>query len=160
MEAAALLKIPKYTVDVEVKTSNGEQKHIGVYVAEELTVDGRSERLQDIFDTRRFVPVQTDSGFELYSSSHVTWLRLDLIGALDELDPQAEQAFGASSVAVSIELEDGAKLRGTVRYYMPPGMRRMADYLQTASRWIPLRTADHLYLVNRDRVVRVVPMEG
>jgi hypothetical protein len=160
MQTAALLKIAKYTVEVEIRTSRGEEKKVGVFVAEELTVDGRSERLQDILDTRKFVPVQSDSGVELYSSAHIDWLRLDVMDGLDELDPQAERGLGASSVVAELELEDGSVLEGLIRYYMPPGMRRLADFLQTTARWIPLRTSEHLYLVNRDRIVRVVPVEA
>lgn len=155
-----MLKIPKYTVEVELKSFTGGSKSSSIYVAEELTVDGRSERLQDIFSTRRFVPVRVHGELELVSAAHVLWLRLDLIGALDELDPQAEQGLGASCAKVQVSLEDESVVEGSLRYYMPAGNRRVADYLDLAPRWIPVRTDDHLYLINRDRIVRVVPVEA
>jgi hypothetical protein len=157
---ATQLKIAKYMLEVEVRDSVGREKKAAVYVAEEMTVDGRSERLQDIFDNRKFVPLRIEGQLELVSAAHLSWIRLDLIGALDELDPQAEQESGASSATVKIELEDGSLILGGVRWFLPASMRRVADYFQTAPRWIPVRTSDFLYLVNRDRIVRVVPVEG
>lgn len=158
---ATQLKIPKYTVDVDIRSSRGAVSKAAVFVAESMTVDGRSERVQDIFDTRRFVPIRTEGGrLELISVNHVTWIRLDLITALDELDPQAEDEAGASAATVKVELEDGSMLEGGVRYFLPPSMRRVGDYFSTAPRWVPIRTPDFLYLVNRDRIVRVVPLAG
>jgi hypothetical protein len=159
MQAPETLKIPKYTVEVELKSSIGVEKRAAIFVAEELTDDLRSERLQDIF-TRRFVPVRIEGKLELFASAHVMWLRLDLIGALDELDPQAEQGLGASCTKVQVELEDQSCVEGLLRYYMPAGNRRVADYLELAPRWIPVSTDDYVYLINRDRIVRVVPVEG
>lgn len=157
---ATQLKIPKYTVEVDLRSIRGAVGKASVFVAESMTVDGRSERVQDIFDTRRFIPIRTEGGrLELISTAHVSWIRLDLISALDELDPQAEYEAGAAAAAVKVELEDGSVLEGGVRYFMPAGMRRVQDYFSTAPRWVPVRTPDFLYLVNRDRIVRVVPLE-
>jgi hypothetical protein len=157
---AAQLKIPKYTVEVDIKSSRGVEFKVAVYVAEEMTVDGRSERLQDIFTSRKYVPVRVEGKHELINTAHVEWLRIDLISALDELDPQAEQELNAVSAGVKIELEDGSLIEGGLRYFLPIGMRRVGDYFETAPPWIPVRTPDHLYLINRDRIVRVVPAEG
>jgi hypothetical protein len=156
---AAEHKIQKYTLEIEIRSSRGTESKVAVYVAEEMTVDGRSERLQDIFDAH-YVPVLADGKLELWSTAHVEWIRLDVLAALDELDPQAEQAANASSARVKIELEDGSIIEGGIRYYLPAGMRRVGDYFQTAPRWIPVRTEDFVYLINRDRIVRVMPVEG
>jgi hypothetical protein len=157
---ATQLKIQKYTLDVDIRSTRGVELTASVYVAEEMNADGRSERLQDIFDTDRFVPLRIDGKLELFSPAHLVWIRLDLLSALDELDPQAEQAVNSSSAHVIVELEDGSRIEGGVRYYMPAGARRVADYFQTAPRWIPVRTEAFVYLINRDRIVRVVPVEG
>lgn len=160
MNQAVPLKIPKYTLEVDVRSARGVERKLSVYVAEALTVDGRSERLQDIFASRKFIPVRADGKLELIAVAHIDWIRLDLIGALDELDPQAEQEQGASAAVVQIELLDGAIIEGGVRWFLPVTMRRVADYFATAPCWVPVRTPDFLYLVNRDRIARVIPVEG
>jgi hypothetical protein len=159
MQAAASLKITKYTVEVDVRNVCGKEERVQVFLAEDFTRDGRAERLQDVFESRRFIPVKSPAGTEMISTSHVCWVRMPLIVALDELDFDAESNDEGVAQRVKVELEDGCVLDGVFRYAQPLGRRRLIDYLAELPRWVPLRTNEHLYLIERDRIMRVVPVE-
>lgn len=160
MQAPASLKINKYTVDVDVHTVRGEVLSIQVYLAEEVHEQGTHERLQDVFQARPFIPVRREGRVEMLSVAHVCWFRIDPIGGFDELDPEIEAESGSVNAPVRLELDDGTSVEGAFRYFMPPGRRRLVDYLSELPRWVTLRTPEWLYLVSRDRILRVIPTEG
>ena len=165
------LVVPKHTVDVEIRDSRGRLRQVELFLAgAEDTAPG--ERLQDLLQLRRFIPVRTAgsgeahtetgdlrASIEFLSREHVLWVRVGLMTAIDELDLETESAKEGVTASVRVELEDGTQLQGQLRYLLPSGARRVGDYLESLSAYFPLRTADHLYLVRRDRVVAVVPQE-
>lgn len=153
------LRIDKEIVQVDVADATGRERRLDVFVKQDLTVEGGTERLQDVFAARRFIPVRDGSVLELLSAAHVVYFKLDLIAALDELDPEVEHATGSKSLRVRADLEQGPSIEGVIRYFMPPGHNRLVDYLATAPRWVLVRTPDWIYFINRDRVRRVVPLE-
>lgn len=151
------LKISKYTVDVEVRDVRGEERQVQLYLSENLGTDGRPERFQDVLLERRFIPVQHGGKVEMVSVHHALWFRVDLFRGFDDLDPQAETA--GCEADVRLDLDDGSSIEGVLRWYMPQGSRRLVDYLATLPEWVPMRTPEWLYLVNRDCILRVVPIE-
>jgi hypothetical protein len=153
------LKIPKSLVDVELRDSRGRELAAAVYLAEAVPSGDRRERLQDLLTSRRFVPLRRPEGFSFIARDHVMWLRLDLMSAIDELDPEAEGGAGSVSAGIELTLDDGTMLRGGIRYLLPRTSRRVGDYLEGLPPFFPLRTPNHLFLVNRDRVVQVVPID-
>lgn len=156
---SASLKIPKHAVGVETCDSRGNKRRLEIYLAQPATPEERGERLQDLLRERQFVPARAGGSLEFLSTRHLMWVRLELIAALDELDPQAEYADGSVSALVKVSLEDGSDLVGGMRYLMPAGWRRIGDYLESLPGLFPLRTPEWLYLVNKDRVIRVVPID-
>lgn len=158
-QVGAPLRIAKSTVDVEVRDTRGEVRRVQVYVTDGIVQDGRGERLQDIFRARPFIPVRYGKKLEFISGNHLSWIRMDVISALDELDPEAEQTDGSVFASVRMQLEDGSFIDGGLRYFLPQPSRRLVDYLTVLPQWVPLRTAEWLYLINRQRVVRVIPLD-
>lgn len=158
MQANTAFRIQKNTVNVGIKDALRELEQVEIYVAGGPSLESRGERLQDILEERRFLPVRHDERTELISTPHLSWVKMSLIDALDELDPEVEQ-LGGLSVRVRVDLEDGASLDGMVRYCLPPAASRLADYLASIDRWFPLRTPEWLYLINRDHVMRVLPLD-
>lgn len=153
------LFIPKSATTVEIKDHGGAVQRCKVFLSESPKPGERGERLQDVLAQRRFLPIQHESGVRFVSNRHLLWLRLDLLAALDELDPEAENAEGSSVAHVALSLDDGSTLEGVLRYFLPRSGRRVGDYLNTLDVFFPLRSGDELYLVNRDRVVGVVPLD-
>jgi len=148
--------VPKDAVGVEIMDARGAT-HFGVLYLSAL--GGERENLQSLLSTRRFVPLRGPDGkMEMINRDHVIWVRIDLLTALDELDLEAEDAAGSRSASLHLELYDGSALDGVVRYLRPSDSQRLSDYLETVGAYFPLRTADHVYLVNRDRVLSVTPV--
>lgn len=153
------LLIPKSATAVELRDHRGLVQRCAVFLSAPGAPSDRGERLQDVLANRRFVPVQHEGQVRFLSNRHVVWIRLDLLAALDELDPEAEGAEGSQSASVHLELDDGSQLSGVLRYFLPRTSRRVGDYLASLPAFFPLRTEDWLYLVNRERVLSVVPLE-
>jgi hypothetical protein len=162
------LVIPKSTVDAEIRDSRGRVRVVQFFLATEG--EQHRERLQDVLNARHFLPIRVvrllgldqtgvRTGFELLNRDHVIWVRLDIFTAIDELDLEAEGADGSVSARVRLLLDDGSDLEGGLRYLLPSESRRVGDYLETLPPYFPVRTQDHLYLVRRDRVVAVTPLD-
>lgn len=160
--------IPKDTVEAEVRDKRGRVRRIYLFLAAS-NQEGERQRLRDLLEERRFLPVKIapsekehdpkHPGFELLSRDHVVWMRLDLLQAIDEIDLEAEGAADSVAAGVRIDLDDGSSLEGGIRYLLPSDGRRVGDYLERLPAFFPVRTPDHLYLVRRDRVVSVLPVD-
>jgi hypothetical protein len=149
------LLVLKDTVSVELRDARGRQQAGELYVTGGAT---ERETLQSVLNRRRFVPVRSsNASVSLLQRDHLLWVSLDLLTALDELEPEAETATDSCTVGVRLTFSDGTDLEGTVRYLRPAESRRLSDYLESAPRFLPVRTADRLYLVNRDRLIAVTP---
>jgi hypothetical protein len=159
MDSVASFRIEKDTLRVEACDVFGRSREAEVFLALDPTQMRRTERLQDVFSDRGFVPLRADGKVEIVSARHIAYFKLDLLCALDELDPEVEQ--GDVSISnVEVYVEGGGCIGGVLRYLMPDGQRRLVDWLATNPPWIKLRTPEWLYLIPRDRVVRVVPLDG
>lgn len=154
MTTPALLVL-KDTVSVELRDASGRQLSGELYVTSGAT---ERESVQSVLNRRRFVPVRSAGGsVSLLQRDHLLWASLDLLTALDELEPEAETATESRTVGVRVTFRDGTSLDGSVRYLRPAESRRLSDYLESAPAFLPVRTADRLYLVNRDQLISVAP---
>jgi hypothetical protein len=149
--------IRKETVQVEVRDFRGETRRGALFARPADGVD-RGERLIDILATREFVPLKGDDKVIFVSTRQLVWLRLDLLAGIDELDPEIENAPDSNTAHVILDLSDGSRLEGFLRYALPPSQRRLGDYLERLRAFFPVRTDDWLYLVRAESVVAVEPL--
>ena len=156
---ADTFRIEKHALRVECCDVRGECMAGEFFVA---TQRGRAgeERLQDLLATRRFVPLRHEQGLTFLSTSHLIWIRLNVLDALGEIDGEAEGAQDAVSADVEVVLDNRERLHGFLRYLMPEHERRLSDYLARVPPFFPLRTGDWLYLLNRDRVLQIQAADG
>ena len=148
----------KETVLVEYCTARGAVAAGEVFLRPRESAQ-RGERLLDVLTERAFVPVRrAGEGVVFLAPRHLSWVRLDLLAALDELDPEAEDDASSAVARVLLELSHGDTLAGTLRYALPAETRRLGDYLERAPSFFPLRTEDWVYLVNVARVVAITPL--
>jgi hypothetical protein len=150
--------IKKDTVGVEMCTARG-QLHRGEVFLRATDGTDRGERLLDVLTQRWFVPLKTAERLSFVATRHVLWARLDLLAAIDELDAEAEDDESSATARVQLELVDGQRIEGMVRYSLPGHKRRLGDYLEKLESFFPLRTDDHVYLVSAHAVSQVVPLE-
>ncbi|MEZ4409013.1 MAG: hypothetical protein R3A52_21465 [Polyangiales bacterium] len=148
----------KETVLVEYCTARGAVAAGEVFLRPR-DASGRGERLLDVLSERSFVPLRrAGEGVVFVAPRHLAWVRLDLLAALDELDPEAEDEANSAVARVVVELSHGDSLAGTLRYSLPVETRRLGDYLERAPSFFPLRTEDWVYLVNVARVASITPL--
>ena len=150
--------IPKERVSVEICSSRGDVSRGEVFLRAPQN-GGRGERLLDVLAQRWFVPLQTPEKIIFVATRHMAWVRIDLLAAIDELDPEAEADQSCCEARVSIQLLEGSKLTGIVRYTALQESRRLGDLLERLPQFFPLRTDDWLYLVSAACVTTVTPIE-
>ena len=150
--------IRKDTVRVELCSSHGALSRGEVFLRSGDGVD-RGERLLDVLAERWFMPVKTADKLMFVATRHIAWIRIDLLAAIDELDPEAEDDEQSCTARVVVEMEDASKIEGLLRYALPPNARRLGDYLEKLPSFFPLRTDDWLYLVSSTCVAGVTPLE-
>lgn len=148
----------KETVLVECCTSRGVLTQ-GELFLRPLDTAGRGERLLDVLAGRAFVPLRIAGESVVFlAPRHLAWVRLGLLAALDELDPEAEDDASSAVARVVVELAHGAVIEGTLRYALPAMTRRLGDYLERVPAFFPLRTADWVYLLNAAQVASITPL--
>jgi len=150
------LKIPKQRIEVQICDDRGRIHRGGIFLAESMSEDRPQQRVQDLLEERKFVPVQEGDGVWFIQRSRISWIKLSLLAAVDELDREVEQSSKSVESKVVLEFVDGSSIRGALRYLRPESERRVSDYIEQSQGFIPVRTEDDLYLVNLDRVVRLL----
>lgn len=150
--------IPKDTVSVEYCTARGEVARGEVFLRA-LDAASRGERLLDVLSTRAFVPLRLDERVVFLATRHLAWVRLDLLAALDELDPEVEDDALSAVARVAVEFTHGATLEGTLRYALPETTRRLGDYLERTGAFFALCTDYWVYLVSAAHIASITPLE-
>jgi hypothetical protein len=153
------LRIPKQRVDVQICDDRGRIHRGGIFLDQSMSEDRPPQRVQDLLKERRFVPVQEGDGVWFIQRARISWIRMSLFSAVKELDPAVEQSDKSVESKVVLEFVDGSSIRGVLRYLRPESACRVSDYIEQSVGFIPVRTPDDLYLVNLDRVVRLL-LEG
>ena len=150
--------IPKERVSVEICSSRGDLARGEVFLRAPQD-GGRGERLLDVLAERWFVPLQMPEKMTFVATRHVAWVRIDLLAAIDELDPEAEDDETCCIARVVVELLDASKITGTMRYTARQQSRRLGDQLERLPQFFALRTDDWVYLVSTACVASVTPLE-
>lgn len=158
-------QVPKHEAPARVLLADGSRRRITVYLGEQAEDHAGPERPSDLLNgSERFFPVSfPDAGFALLRRTSVLVMTVDveheLVGATE-----AEDVFGPGPDPEGLErhdvvlfLDEGSEAEGTMTFVMPPGERRLQDYLNRASAFVRLRDGDRVRIVNTDRVVRVEP---
>lgn len=158
-------QVPKHEATARVILSDGSRRQITVFLSERAEHHSGPERPSDLLNgDDSFVPVSfPESGFALLRTTSVMVMTVDVE---DELvgTAEAEDVIGSGPGPDGVErhdvrigLDDGSEVRGAITYLMPPGERRLQDYLNQAPTFVRLREGDRVKIVNTDRVVRVQP---
>lgn len=160
-------QVPKYEVPARVVLADGTEAELSLYVSERAEHHAGRERPSDLLNgDEAFFPARlSDEGFVLVrrTSVLVMTVRLEdelVPGASDGADllrdePEVE---GVERHDVRVVMDQGTVVEGTVTYLMPPGERRLQDFLNQASRFMTVKDGGRLQLVNASRIARVEPV--
>lgn len=160
-------EVPKHQVPARIVLPGSEPRDARLFLSERAERHTGPERPGDLLNgDQPFFPVSfDDTGFALLrrTSVLVVTVRAEdelVAGATDGqgiVEEEEEDADGAERHDLRLVLDRGPALEGTMTYLMPPGERRIQDYLNQADDFVRLRRGDRIHLVNTARIVLAEP---
>jgi hypothetical protein len=153
------LRIPKRSMPVQLQLQGQAPRQLALYLSdvtpERGPEPGRVERLSDLLEAGpAFLPAQ-DPATDAPAFIHLERLVCAWVPALLEYDALLASP-GACVHSVQVVLSEGAPVRGSVRYVLPPGAARLTDFLNAPPRFLPVHTADEqVVLVHKRYVLEV-----
>lgn len=158
-------QVPKHEASARVRLADGSRHEITVYLSERAEGHAGPERPSDLLNgDDRFVPVSfADAGFALLRRTSVVVMTVavddEMVGAggTEDVFGSGPDPEGLERHDVVLALYDGSELEGTMTFLMPPGERRLQDFLNRSPPFVRLRDDDRIRIVNTDRIVRVQP---
>jgi hypothetical protein len=144
-------QVPRREVGATVFLDDGRTLECTLFTAVSSPEGGPQRVLERLNDSgEEFVPVSCGDDRFLVSKTGIVTVR---ITERDELD--AMETDAGREVPVRLCLAGGTSLVGRFRIVMPPERSRVIDYLNEASRFVPLIGEDRLTLVQRRYIVTV-----
>ena len=154
-----LLVVQMETRSVEMWTRDGVLLRGDVFLRVPHVSTERGDRLRDMLSERAFLPLKTAEKLLFVNTDNIAWVRMDMLAGVDELDAEVEDDINSCTAVVIIDLGDGTKVEGMVRYSRPHTALRLGDYLDQLPPFVALRGDDWLYLVNAAAMATVTPLE-
>jgi hypothetical protein len=144
------LVLPKSRVPVEIALPRGRIS-AEVFIADYARNHAGPERVADVLNGEEsFFAAAQDKQVRFIARDAVLWAKVPLWA---HEDPQ--EAGEPVRLAVEIELSDGARLAGEVRFLAPGGRTRLKDYLNDVRGFFPLFQPEAVFLVNRAHAASV-----
>jgi len=143
-------RVPQRKVPARVCMRDGREVRGALYVPAGGPGGGPGSLTSRLAETNeRFLPFAGAEGGSLLSKRWITSVHLRREDAAPELpDPPPQH-----EVRVRMTLAGGNQIVGTVSYSMPPEKGRLIDFLNAAPRFVLVRRADEIALINRDHIL-------
>lgn len=152
-----IYKVPRREVPVRILLDDGRSLDGRLFAAETGPGGGPEDLLHHLNDTSEdFVPLLCGEDSFLLNKAGIIWVQVGGAHASEI----AEESGSGRLVPVRISLAGGLSVVGTLSIIMPPERTRVVDYLNAASRFIPLFGEGAVTLVQRGFVVSVRSGEG
>lgn len=145
-----ILRIPKQTVLVDLALAGAEPRPVEILLAEQLAREFRRQHVLDLLEEPvSFFPARDSASgaWEIVNKRWLLWIRL---GSGEEVD---EELFDVAK-KIRVDLQGGAPLEGELLHSEESA--RVSDYLNLPGRFFRLWEGEHLYLVNKSFVLRIV----
>lgn len=144
-------RIPKVPVSITLVVDGGEQIAGEVYLLPEAgRHDGRERVIDLLLAPEPFFPLTTVEGTLLLAKSGIVLVRT---GEIHDAGWSQEDLEGVPEVDAELTLSGQPpgrdRLVGTLRLAMPPGQRRMLDFVNATPPFLPLLLEDGPALVAR-----------
>ena len=153
-------RVPKNQVPVEVRILSGTSMALTLFLSGVAQSHAGTERPSDLLNTGdSFLPALGPDGTLIFLQKDaievVSFSAKHELGG-DILMTAALRSEQAMSADVSIVLQDGSELNGTIRYLMPEGNRRLQDFLNQPDRFLALQDGEMIRLINKRRIERIL----
>jgi hypothetical protein len=154
-----LYRVPKHRLSVCVRTRDGVEESVCVFLSECADHHTGSERPVDLFNgSQEFLVVETsDREVAFLQRGSLSLVIIELDDVLSEELAGAELVAGDldTEEAIRVVLDDGLELEGVARYQRPDATARLNEHLNAAEPFLPLYQGDRVCLINKARVARI-----
>ncbi len=157
MRTTELLRIRKQNVLVDLALPGTPPREVEIFLPEYGTQPYRRQHVLDLLEqSRPFLPARDriSGSWELFNRDILLWVRVPR-GRLGE-DEHGEDELFDFEKKVRVDFDQGESIEGELLYSAPGEETRVADYLNQDGRFFSLWQGEHLYLVNKASVLRVV----
>ena len=154
-------RVPKHKVRVRIRSAQGQEEDVFLFLADFAEDHMGSERPGDLFRGGvDFCVAESESGEILFlHRGNLSFVKISLEDELDEGlaggDPVAADLD--TERAITVVLVDGFALTGITRYQLPEAHARLQDFLNTSEPFLPLYQGEQIVLINKSRIARVTP---
>ena len=156
------LRIRKQAVEVELALAGGAPRRVTVFVAEHRDNEFRRQDVLNLLEhVQAFLPARdVESGqWEIFNKDSLLWIAVPLSPPGGETAGAADELFEFRH-PVRVDFLGGQALKGELLYSAPAESTRIVDYVNEPGRFLHLWRGDHLYLINKAFVLRLVELGG
>ena len=157
MRQTEILRVRKQNVPVELALPGSPPRPVEVFLAEHHAHDFRRQHVLDLLEQpAAFLPARdfTSGVWEVFNKDALLWIKVPL-APLGGGEDSNNELFDFRK-KVRVELLFGVPLDGDLLYSLPEPGTRINDYLNREGRCFRLWQTDHLFLVNKAFVLRVI----
>jgi hypothetical protein len=152
-----LLRVRKQNVPVELALPGSVPRPVEVFLSEHQAHQYRRQHVLDLLEQpAAFLPARDFASgvWEVFNKDALLWIKVPL--APPGGDDEAGDELFDFRKKVRVELFGGAPIDGDLLYSLPEPGTRINDYLNREGRCFRLWQPDHLFIVNKKFVLRVV----
>ncbi len=157
MLAESELRIPTKKLTVKLILDGDKTHSVVLHLAE------HEQNLIDLLQTdQSFMPVRdaADGSWCIVNKSSLLWASIILQNGRLPINVDVdEEALYDKQAKIEVHLASGESLEGKILYSPPQGRGRVTDHMNRPAHFFRLWTPDHLYLVNKSRVLRIVEID-
>ncbi len=151
------LQIPRKELIVELAFLGGGHKQVGLFLA------AQDQHILDLLeDEQIFLPALTtdDGSWSVINKRQILWLSVRLVdGSLPVEEADEEPMLYERRVDVEVHFANADALHGELLFSPPDGKGRASDHLNQSTRFFRVWTADSLFIVNKEHVLRLIEIE-
>ena len=152
-------RVPKRQVSAEITVAGQEPARLTLFLSGQAERHQGFERPSDLLNgqERFFAAMNGDGAVAILQRDSIVDVK---VAADDEVEIEGvgEADLGSPAVItapVTITLEDGRVVGGTVHYVMPEGHTRLQDFLNVADRFLVVRQGAIVHVINKSRIASV-----
>ena len=153
--------VPKHRVQAEVLLKGHPARTVWLYLCDCSESHWGRERPSDLLNNANgFIPVTDDDGSVVLLQKDAVMLLSIPAGheAGAGCPEEVEQAGLTITQNLELQLVDGTSLEGSVTYLGPDGSQRLQDYLNSAEKYISVRSGSTVHHVARQSIASISPV--
>ncbi|MCA1581484.1 MAG: hypothetical protein LC796_08840 [Acidobacteria bacterium] len=150
------LRVRKQNVAVDLTLAGTAPRQVELFLADPVRPEDRRNQVLDLLEKGMpFLPARDlgSARWEIFSRDAVLWVRIPLadLSTGDETD----ELFDIRQ-KVCVDLRSSERLQGELLWSAEERSTRVTDYMNSEGRFFRLWQEEHVFLVNKSYVLRVI----